>query len=552
MNLNYLKTISLFFKQYNVTDLKSDIIAGLVFALVVIPLALANGELAGVGAITGLKASIFPLLIYALFSSSKIVVIGAVTSASILTGAAVEALNTGGADEKAFIFAALLSLLVGIFLIIGGISRIGYIADFVPKPILSGFLSGLGIIVITGQIGKTFGINIPASDNFLKTILSISSDLSIHIPTLLVGIASLAILNFFSYFLKWIPGQLVVMIAAIISVKWFHIDSLGVKIIGEQKNALPYLAIPHVTLMEFLTLAYSALSIALLIFTNSLLISRAFASKQKTELDINKEVIALGLANLTGGFSQAMPVGLSASRTGVLLGLGARTRLANMITPIAIILFLLMGGIYYIQYLPKAVLGAILIMAGLQIIEFKEIKNFYRIRKQAFIVSFVTLIGVLCLGILEGVFVAVVMSFALVIHYLMTVPCKVLKEELIYPYVEREELLLLHVGPGIFFANANKIRSNIKMILLKESPKVKYVILDALTFINIDYTGLEMLEQLDGELRLEGKTLGLMGPKPEIIDTIERYGITKNLLIFSSLEEFDRLTESEKGKSIPI
>lgn len=432
----------MFLKNYSPKDLPQDLIAGITLGAVLIPIAMAFGELAGVGAVTGLKASIFPLLFYTFFSKSRLIVVGPEASTATLVGATVIPLAEGD-PNKALLYASLLALIIGIFLSIAGICRLGFIANFIPKQVLVGFMTSLGIIIILEQLGKILGFQFSSQEPF-----SIVKELSFrlnesHLPTLATAIISISLIYLFTTYLAWFPGQLVVMGLSIVAVFYFHIDQYGVEIIGELPNAIPSFFIPLTSWGELMMLIPAGLSIAIIAFTDSILTARIFADKDKAIFDPNQESIAVGLGNLASAFSQGLPISVSASRTSLSEAIGSKTHLVGIIAPLTILLFIITGGLSLIKYLPKAVLGSILIMSGLRLIEINEFKRFYAFRKQGFFISLTTLLAVLSLGVLEGVFIAIVLSFTLVVYHLAQVPLKVM--------VSKSNLLVINIGPGIFF-----------------------------------------------------------------------------------------------------
>lgn len=527
----------LFFKTYDRKYLRQDLIAGVTLGAVLIPIGLAFGELAGVSAVTGLKASIIPLLIYTLFSSSRLIIVGPDASTAALVGAAITPL-AGGDLEKATTLAAVFALLVGLFLIIGGISKLGLIADFIPKQVLVGFMSALGVMIIIGQLGKILGLTLLAADplpTLMETVVHVTEA---HLPTVLVAVLSIACIQCCLWWTPWLPGQIPVMIMGIAAVKWFGIDQFGIKTVGELSNALPSFSIPVISWHDFSKSIPSALSIALIALTDSILTARAFGAKSRTEVDANQEALALGLSNLAGGVTQTLPVAVSASRTSIAESAGAQSRLVGIIAPCFIMLFMLFNGASLLRDLPSAVLGAVLIMAGVRLIEIDEFVRFFNVRKKGFFIAFVTFCAVLTVGVLAGIFIAVMISCALVIQSLVTVPCVEITDERVKVLEGKEQdFLVLDIGPGIFFANANAIRNHIRKKVNAENRHVKSVLLDASIFVDIDLAAAEMLGELQEELQAKGMRLGLLGAKPHVKEMLEKSGVASKLLFYPSLAE---------------
>lgn len=357
-------------------------------------------------------------------------------------------------------------------------------------------------------------MHITADDPYL-ILKEISFHLTeLHLPTLLTALLSIVIIYLFSTYLAWFPGQLVIMGLSIIAVVFFHIDHYGVETVGELPDAVPSFFIPLISWSEFFQLIPAGLSIAIIAFTDSILTARMFADKNKASFDPNQESLAIGFGNLVSGLSQGLSISVSASRTSLAEAIGSKTRLVGIIAPLAILVFVASGGLFIIKYLPKAVLGSILIMAGWRLIEINEFKKFYHFRKQGFYIALATLIAVLSLGVLEGVFIAVVLSFTLVVYHLAQVPVKAL--------AKKSNVLVIHVGPGIFFANADAIRSRINQLINTEHPEIKSCLIDASSFINIDLAAVEMLGELYKELGSKGIILGFLGAKDPIKDLLKQ------------------------------
>ncbi len=506
-----------------------DLIAGITLGVVLIPIAMAFGELAGVGAVAGLKASILPLIAYSLFSSSKLIIIGPEASTAALVGATIAPLALGDPD-KAVVFASILALLTGLFLLVAKFARLGFIANYIPKQVLIGFLTALGIMIIIEQLSQILGLSISADTPFAKLQELFAHINEIHLPTLLVALGSLVIISLFSKFIPWLPGQIVVMILGVALVEFFHIDRLGIQTLGKLPEANLHFSFPKISWSEFTILIPGALSIAIIAFTDSILTARVFAEKNKSELDPNQESLALSLGNLASALTQTMPVSVSASRTSIAESLGAKTRLVGIVAPLIILLFIYFRGLEQIQYLPKAILGSILIIAGWNLIELTAFLKFYKFHKRGFAVALLTLFAVLSVGVLEGVFIAVVFAFTLVVYYLAKDQTSIINTE--------PGILVIHVGSSIFFANSHTIHTVIRKLIKPES---KYVLIDATSIFAIDYAGAEMLAELQTELAEQNITLGMIHVKDSIKDSLNRMENKSNLLIINNLNEIKQI-----------
>lgn len=519
-----------FFKNYDLKDLPQDLIAGITLGAVLIPIAMAFGELAGVGAVAGLKASIFPLLAYTIFTSSRLIIVGPEASTAALVGATILPLAAGD-PNKALLMASTLALIVGIFLSIAGIFRLGFIANFIPKQVLVGFMTALGILIILEQLEKILGLQLSAGNPF-SIIKELSFRLSeLHLPTLATALFSMSLIYLFSTYLAWLPGQLVVMGLSILAVSFFHIDQYGIEVVGELPKAIPIFSIPTISWSEFLLLIPSGLSIAIIAFTDSILTAKTFADKNKVFFDPNQESIAIGLGNVVSGLSQGLSISVSASRTSLSEAIGSKTRLVGILAPLTLLLFVTSGGLSIIKYLPQAVLGSILIMSGWRLIEINEFKRFYVFRKQGFFIALATLLAVLSLGVLQGIFIAIVLSFTLVVYHFAQVPFTVI--------VKKSNLLVVNVGPAIFFANADAIRSNINKLINTQRPKIKYIFIDATPFVSMDLSAADMLQELQNELHSKEIILGFVGAQKHIKDLLKLTNMDQKLLLINKLEDIN-------------
>ncbi len=393
---------------YRTPTARRDLLAGVTVAALAIPSAMAYAELAGLPAVAGLYALLLPTLAYAFLGSSRQLIVGPEGSLSALVAAAVLALATAGSPE-AVELAGAMALLVAACFLIAWLLRLGGLADYLSRPVLVGYIHGVAVVLIVGQLGKLTGIDVEAGDP-LPQLVELGREIGdISAATFAVGVTALLLLIPARYVMPRLPAALIVVIGAIVASKALGLDEHGVAIVGDIPAGLPELSVPSPPWEDVVTLAPAAAGLFLVSFADEVLTARSFAGRHGQHIRADQELLAMSAANAAGGISGGFPVGASGSRTAVNDSMGARSQIAGLLAAGAILLVLLFLTAP-IAYLPKAVFGAVIITAAIGLIEpavWRELANTDRVELA---IAAVTAVGVILTGVLEAIIFAVGLS----------------------------------------------------------------------------------------------------------------------------------------------
>ena len=384
--------------------LRFDLMAGLTAAAVVIPQAMAYAAIAGLPVQVGLYTALVPMLAYALLGASRTLSVSTTSTIAMLTATALATVAPSSNPLHYMVPAATLAFLTGVFLLLAAILRLGFLANFISLPVLTGFKAGVGVLILVGQLGKVLGIPVPKGP-FFPTILALGRGLGeIHWLTLMVALGTLAILLFLPRRTSRLPAPLVAVAAAILASALFQLGARGMALVGPVPPGLPAFEPPDLSLVRGLW--PGALGIALMSFTESIAAARTFAKHGDPPCDPNQELLALGTANLGGSFFQAMPAGGGTSQTAVNSKAGARTQLAAIATAgVVIVTLLFLAPV--VSLMPEATLGALVLVAAAGLIKVQEFRAIAGIRRIEFWLAIIAFAGVLLLGTLEGILLAV-------------------------------------------------------------------------------------------------------------------------------------------------
>ncbi len=516
--------------------LRGDVLAGLTVAAYLIPQCMAYGELAGVEPVAGLWAILPPMIIYAIFGSSTQLSVGPESSTAVMTAVAIAPLAAKGSDTYVSL-AALLAIIVGLLCTVGYLARLGFLADLLSKPVLIGYMAGIALIMIGGQIGKIAKIEIEA-DNFFGQISEFVSKLQlVHTPTLILGIAVLVFLFTLQRRFPTAPIPLIAVLCSTAAVAIFNLDHRGVAVVGVIPAGLPQFALPQISVRDFSSLIAAAVGIAIVGYSDNVLTARAFASRNNYKIDANQELLALGLANFGNGLMQGFPISGSGSRTVIGDSVGSKSQLFSLVAMVAVIIVLLflrpVLGLF-----PKAALGAIVIYAATKLIEIAEFVRLYRFRRSEFFLAVVTTLAVLATDILVGVGIAVGLSvielFSRVARshdaVLGTVPnlaglhdindwegAKTIPGLVIYRY-----------DAPLCFANAENFKQRSLLAIETETTPVKWLVLNMEANVEIDITAIDMLSELRAELAAKNITFAMARVKQDLYLSLERAGFLNN------------------------
>jgi high affinity sulfate transporter 1 len=393
--------------------LRSDIIAGVTLWGVMVPVAMAYAQMAGVPAQVDLYTAFAALLGYAIFGTSRQLKVTASSTMAVMSAAVVGVMAQGDAARYMALSSAL-AFTVGLILLAAGIVRLGFISDFLSKSVITGFVFGLALVIAIGQVPKLLGLP-PAQGDFFEQLYALIVNLPQVKPyTLLVGAGALGIIFLIKRFYQRLPSGLVALVIGILAVSIFHLDQNGVSVVGEIPTGLPTPGLPHVGLSTLPYLATGAVGIVFLAVGESLGSARAFAARHAYEIDPDQELIALGAANLSSGFFRGFTVDASLSQTATADQAGARTQLASIVTAVLIVITLVVLAPLF-RNLPNAVLGAIVIASVIGLMDVAELKRFWAANRVDFVLAMVALFGVLTTDVLTGLLIAVFLSLFMIL-----------------------------------------------------------------------------------------------------------------------------------------
>jgi high affinity sulfate transporter 1 len=508
---------------YRRTDLPYDLIAGVSVAAVALPVGVAYAQLAGFNPVVGLYASILPLIAYAMFGTSRQLIVGPDAATAALLAASIAPL--AGGDPQLYVsLSVALTLLAGLYCIGASFLRLGALADFLSRPILVGYLNGIALYIVAGQLGKLFGFPVVAHGILPKVFEVVTRIGQTHWPTLAVGVGTYAVLNLSKRFVPRLPAALVALVAATLAVAMFGLDSLGVAVVGEVPAGLPELKMPSIPLHMLDDIAAAAASLALISFSSTMLTARSFAAKNRYDINVDKEMAALGAANIAAGLSQSFAIAGADSRTAMNDDAGGRTQVAGLIAAgtIALVLLFLTGPL---RYVPIAALGAILISASLSLLNLKTLAVLYRMDRLELALALLATAGVIWVGALQAILVVVALALLRFIYLIARPQVEILgKVEGLpgfhsitrHPGATTEPgLLLFRFNAPLVFFNAPHFKQKALAAIHAAAPDLKWFVLDAVPITGSDFTGYSELEDLAETLRELGAELVLAGRETE-------------------------------------
>jgi len=499
--------------QYERRWLRPDIIAAAAVWAVLVPEGMAYASLAGLPPATGLFAALLPLLAYAALGTCRQLTVGPSSAIAAFSAAAVAPVAAG--DDARFIaLSALLALLVGGLLLIAGLARAGFIADFFARPVLTGFIAGLALVIAVGQLPKLFGVEGGGVGFFGKLEALVRELGSTNLTTLALGVASLAVIFALRHVAPKVPAMLVAVVLGIVAVSVLGLQEQGVQIVGDIPDGLPRPAIPSFSVGDVTDLLPDALALALIAFAESIAGARAFAARHGYEVDADQELVALGVANLGAGLLRGFSVDASLSRSAVADDSGVRSQLSGIILFVFLVVtMLLLMPLFH--DLPEAVLGAIVIAAVAHLVDVGALRRLRKADATDFLLALLCLAGVLVFGILVGLVIAVVVSLlALVVRayrptsaVLGRAPGALDDETLRYRGVEDHPeyetfpgLVILRIDGELFFANARWFSKTVHALVRDQHTPVREVLVHAGGVPHIDTTAAAMLKELISEL----------------------------------------------------
>ncbi|RFA35972.1 sodium-independent anion transporter [Virgibacillus dokdonensis] len=515
--------------NYNRSDFRGDLSAGLIVAIMLIPQGMAYAMLAGLDPVIGLYASTIPLIIYALFGTSRQLAVGPVAMVSLLVLSGVSTLAEPGSSEYVSLV-LLLMLMVGLIQLLLGVLKLGFLVNFLSHAVISGFTSAAAIIIGLSQLKDLTGVTYESgkSEVFLLIAEAVKRISEINSITLAIGISSIVLLVLFKKYVKKVPGPIVVVTLSILTVYVFNLYEDGVSIVGQVPKGLPALSFPTFTMDSIVALLPIAFTITFVGFMESIAMAKAIAAKEKYKVNANQELIGLGLANVGGSFFSAYPVTGGFSRSAVNYQAGARTPLASIITAVLIMLTLLFfTDLFY--YLPKAVLAAIIMVAVYSLIDFHEAKKLFQLNRADGWTWILTFLATLVLGIQTGILIGIVFSLLVYvgknayphIAELGFVESRgVYKNKQRYPdAMDDPEVIIFRVDADLFFANMSFVEDKL-CNRLAEKPDTKYVIMDFSGVNSMDAVSIHSLEEMMQTCKQHTQFLfaGIKGPVMDVLE----------------------------------
>jgi high affinity sulfate transporter 1 len=503
------------FLHYQRADFRFDCFAGFSVAAVALPVGIAYAEIAGVPAVYGIYSAFIPLLIYAFLGSSRQLIVGPDAATCLMVAAALGPL-AGGNPQRYMELMISITLITGGFNIIFGLCRFGFMANFLSHPILVGYLNGVALIVLTGQLPKLFGYKAEAADFFGKLVEFSEKIEGTHLPTLILGSVALILLLAMKRWASQLPAALIVAALSIIAVEFFQLQGEGVAVLGTVPSGLPTLHVPSFDPQRFKILVQHGASIALISFTSGVLTAKSFASRNRYTIDANQEMIAFGACNIASALMQGFPVTGADSRTAVNSAMGGRTRLAGIIAAAAMILFLL----YFtspLASLPNTALAAIIIVSCFGLFDVPSLRELYAASRRELSFSLVTTAGVLYFDVLPAVFFAVLLTLLWILLASSRPHDEVLgRVPGISGYHNVQDfpdavtvpgLLLYRFDNSILFFNVEYFKERILKEIAASPEPLEWVVVDAAPINDIDITALHQLKDLSEALSARGITL---------------------------------------------
>ncbi len=521
-------------RTYQRSWLRTDITAGIALTALLIPAGMGYAQAAGLPPETGLYATIVPLLVYALVGPSKILVLGPDSSLAPIIGAAVLPLAAGD-PERAVALAGLLAILMGAILILGGILRLGFVTDLLSKPIRLGYLNGIALVVVVSQIPKLLGFSVDGVnliDEMRETVSAIAGG-EIDPSAAAIGIGGIAVIVVFKLFHSRIPGVLVAVFGAIAVAYFLGLDD-DIPMVGALPEGLPAPALGGLQWSDVAELIGPAAGIALVAFADTGVLSRTFAARRGESVDGSQEMRAIGTANVASGVLGGFPMSASSSRTPVAEQNGAKTQLTGVVGALLIVVFILVApGLT--GYLPEAALAAVVIVAATSLVDIRSIVDMWSMSRVETVLAIAAFLGVALVGVLEGIVVAIALSFvAVVVH-----AWRPYRTELVavpgidgYHDIKRNPtghripgLVIIRFDAQLFFANGAIFDDYARRVVARSPDPVRWVIIAAEPMTGVDTTAMDELVELDQYLSGNGIELVFAEMKDPVKDKLQRLGL---------------------------
>jgi high affinity sulfate transporter 1 len=531
--------------SYHVSWFRWDLTAGVTTAAVVIPQAMAYATIAGLPVEYGLYTALVPMVVYSLLGSTRCLSVSTTSTIALLTASGIALAPEGG--EPAVI-AAVLAAEVGLFLVIAGLLRLGFLSSFISRPVLAGFKIGMGMTIAASQLGKIMGVSVNGETFFPKIVSAASQLDETNLWTLAIALTSFAALLIVKRRIPSFPGPLLVFVAGIALMAITQLETRGVATVADVPGGLPHLDVPDFALATALLPA--AAGIALMAFVESIAAARAFRTQDELPVDPNRELIALGGANLAGGLFQTIPAGGGLSQTAVNDRSGSRSQVSSLVTASTVALVLLFLASLFV-YVPEPVLGAIVLVAALGLIDVGGLSRIRGLRLDDYVFGVTAVVGVLALGALPGLLVGIIVSLGTLFWELNHPPIFILARkpdtdifrelghdpaDIVY-----DDLMIARVESGLYFGNSQRVTDHLSRMVDESPTRPRTLLLDLSAVPQIDSTAVEVFADFAGRLEAEGTELWLAAMTTSVLEVakaVPRWSDLKmRRLIFPTLPE---------------
>lgn len=523
--------------RYQPKWLRFDILAGITVWGTTVPTAMGYANVAGLPIQAGLYAAMVALVAYAIFGSSSLLKVETSLSMAIMSAAVIAPLALGNLPYYITLSAAL-ALIVGLLLFAAGLARMGFLSDFLAKPVVTGFLFGLALIIIIGQLPSLFGLESGDGTGLMQLGELITSMDETSLITLAISAISFLLVFVFKRYIPRFPGTLMVLGFSILTVMAFNLEELGVAIVGRIPTGLPSAQIPIIRINDIPNLLLGATAMVFVALGESLGTARSFAAEHRKRTDTNQELLALGVANLGAGLFQGFSVGVNPATTSAIGSTRARTQLASIVAAV-ILAITLVTRLDIIGYLPQAVVAVAVIVSASNLLRLGELRRFYHLRKIDFTLAMVALLGVFVNGVLVGLLIAVFLSLLIVLYrssqphisVLGKIPGHIAFGD-IEEYPDAEQIpgiLITRPDVPLFFANVNTMNQEIQSLISAAKISVEKVLIDLGASEDLDIASIDMLSNLIEELEDENITLLLADVKSATRSRMEHTGLLEKI-----------------------
>lgn len=522
--------------SYTLRTLRSDLLAALSVAAVAVPTAMAYAELADFPPVIGLYSSILPLVAYACLGSSRQLIVGPDAATCTIVAAALVPL-AGGDPARYLALSITLSAIVGIMCIAAGVLRLGVVADFLSRPILTGFMNGIALTIITKQLGSLCGFAVPGDTGFFLRIANFCTRLGeVQTPTLVVGLVTLIFIWGCARLTPRVPGPLVGVAVGLIIARVFDLDKNAVATVGTIPAGFPLPKLPDVSLNDIQALSLDALGVVVVSFCSEIATAKSFAARNRYEVDANRELIALGASNLASGVSQGFAVSGADSRTAISDVSGGKTRMTGMYTAglVALVLLFLTGPL---STVPKSSLAAILIVAGASLFDFAATLHLYRVSRREFWVANMATVGVITIGVGAGIIIAIMLSVTILLLEVSRPHDAILGripggeeygDTAVHPGArEVPGLLIYRFDAAILFFNAEYFKERVRSAIAAEPARISAFLFDTEAVTMIDTTAAFALDEVRAELDARGISFAVARARTALREQFTRYGLFK-------------------------